>query len=96
MAKAYWIAHVTVTDPERYAIYAKTATEAFTEFGAKVMARGGTSVALEGAEWPRNVVIEFSDLEAALACYRSAIYQQARTHRIGAATAELMIVEGVD
>jgi len=29
MPKAYWIAHVTVTDPERYKLYANAAPEAF-------------------------------------------------------------------
>ncbi len=34
MPKAYWIAHVTVTDPEPYAIYAEGASQAFRKFGA--------------------------------------------------------------
>ena len=48
MPKAYWIAHVTVTDPDPYALYAKGATEAFEKHGARVLARGGEVVALEG------------------------------------------------
>jgi uncharacterized protein (DUF1330 family) len=42
----------------------------------------------------RNVVIEFDSLEQAVACYNSSEYQAARQHRIGAAEAELMVVEG--
>jgi uncharacterized protein (DUF1330 family) len=95
MPKAYWIAHVTVTDPDPYAIYAKGATEVFEKFGAKVLARGGEVVGLEGATAPRNGVIEFESLEAARACYDSPEYQAAREHRIGAGEAQIMLLEGV-
>ena len=96
MPKAYWIAHVTVTDPEPYALYAEEATEAFRAHGARVLARGGRIEGLEGETRPRNVVIEFDSLEAAMACYESEAYQSARKHRIGAGDAQIMILEGVD
>ena len=96
MPKAYWIAHVTVADPEPYALYAKAATEAFAAFGARVLARGGRVEGLEGEARPRNVVIEFPDMDAALACYRSDAYQSAKRHRDGAGDAQIMVLEGVD
>ena len=65
MAKAYWIAHVDVRDPERYQDYVATAAPAFAEFGATFLARGGPMIGLEGTARPRNVVIEFPSLEAA-------------------------------
>jgi uncharacterized protein (DUF1330 family) len=95
MPKAYWIAHVTVTDPEPYALYAEGATAAFAAHGARVLARGGRIEGLEGEARPRNVVIEFDSLEAALACYRSPEYQAAKAHREGAGEAQIMILEGV-
>ena len=95
MPKAYWIAHVTVTDPDPYAVYAEGATAAFEKHGAKVLARGGRLEPLEGESRPRNVVIEFESMEAALACYNSADYQAARAHRVGAGEAQIMILEGV-
>ena len=95
MPKAYWIAHVTVTDPEPYALYAKEATDAFAAFGATVLARGGRVEGLEGDSRPRNVVIEFADMETALACYHSDAYQSARRHRQDAGDAQIMILEGV-
>ncbi|MCV6576765.1 MAG: DUF1330 domain-containing protein [Cohaesibacter sp.] len=94
MPKAYWIAHVTVTNPEPYALYAAGATEAFKQFGAKVLARGGAVEQLEGEGHPRNVVIEFESMEQALACYHSADYQTAKAHRLDAGLANIMIVEG--
>jgi uncharacterized protein (DUF1330 family) len=94
MPKGYWIAHVTVTDPEQYAIYAAATAEPFAKYGANVLARGGAYTALEGADRPRNVVIEFPTMQAALDCYNSPEYQAARANRIGAGVADITIVEG--
>lgn len=96
MPKAYWIAHVTVTDPDPYALYAEGATAVFASHGAKILARGGRVETLEGCHAPRNVVIEFDTMEAALACYHSAEYQAAKAHREGAGEAQIMILEGAE
>lgn len=94
--KAYWIAHVDVTDPQQYSEYTQRAPEAFKLFGGKFMARGGRSEAIEGRETPqRTVVIEFESFEQALACYNSPQYQEAMSHRQGVAKAEIVIVEGI-
>lgn len=94
MPKAYWIAHVTITDPDPYALYAAGASEVFREFGARVLARGGPVRQLEGEGHPRNVVIEFDSMEQALACYNSPGYRAAKAHRAGAGIANICIVEG--
>ncbi|MEX0292201.1 DUF1330 domain-containing protein [Pseudomonas putida] len=95
--KAYWIAHVDVTDPEQYQQYTQRAPAAFAAFGGRFLARGGRSEAMEGRRSPqRSVVIEFQTYEQALACYRSELYQQACTHRQGVAKAEVIIVEGFE
>lgn len=95
--KAYWIAHVDVTDPQQYAQYTQRAPAAFAAFGGKLLARGGRSEAMEGRTTPqRSVVIEFESYEQAVACYRSAHYQQACSHRQGVAKAEVIIVEGCE
>ena len=93
--KGYWIARVTVTDPDQYKAYAEAAPAAFVKYGAKVLARGGRCQQLEGNGRPRNVVIEFDSYDTALACYNSAEYQAARANRVGAGEAEIVIVEGV-
>ncbi|UTW09369.1 DUF1330 domain-containing protein [Pseudomonas benzenivorans] len=93
--KAYWIAHVDVTDPEQYGEYSCRAPAAIAQHGGRILARGGRAEALEGRATPqRSVVIEFASYEQALACYRSAEYQDACGHRQGAALAEVIIVEG--
>ncbi|VVP83804.1 hypothetical protein PS914_02470 [Pseudomonas fluorescens] len=94
--KAYWIAHVDVTDPDQYSQYTQRAPEAFALYGGRVLARGGRCEALEGGPAAqRNVVIEFDSYEQALACYRSEAYQEAKRHREGVARAQIVIVEGV-
>ncbi|HKS12971.1 MAG TPA: DUF1330 domain-containing protein [Pseudomonas sp.] len=95
--KAYWIAHVDVTDPEQYQQYTQRAPAAFAAFGGKLLARGGRSEAMEGRATPqRSVVIEFESYDQAVACYRSAQYQEACKHRQGVAKAEVIIVEGYE
>jgi uncharacterized protein (DUF1330 family) len=95
MPKAYWIAHVTVTDPEQYKLYANAAPEAFKKYGATILARGGASRQMEGEGRPRNVVIEFPSLQAAIDCYNSPEYQSAKANRKTAGLADIVLVEGV-
>jgi len=96
MPKGYWIAHVDVRDPERYKDYVSTAKPAFERFGARFLARGGASRAMEGAGRARNVVIEFPSMQAALDCYNSPEYQAAKAIRVTVADGEITIVEGND
>lgn len=92
---AYWIAHVTVTDPDRYRDYQSLAPAAFAAHGARFMARGGEADMLEGPAFDRHVLIEFPTLAAARACYASAEYRAARSARDGACHAMVVIVEGL-
>ena len=95
MPKGYWIAHVTVTDPDQYKHYAAATPEAFKKYGATILARGGAHEQMEGNDRPRNVVIEFPSLQAAIDCYNSPEYQSAKAKRAGAGIAEIVLVEGV-
>lgn len=92
---AYWIAHVTVTDAERYKGYQALAPAAFARFGGRFLARGGEAEVKEGPELARHVLIEFPDLAAARACYASEEYAAARAAREGAALVHLVIVDGI-
>lgn len=96
MPVAYWIAHVEVTKPEAYALYAKGATTAIAAHGGEFLARSGRYVQLEGRDRPRNVLARFPSLEAAVACYNSPEYQAALEHAKGAAERDLVVVEGLD
>jgi uncharacterized protein (DUF1330 family) len=96
MPKGYWIARVTVNTPDDYPNYVETAKPAFQKYGARFLARGGRSEAVEGPGRARNVLIEFDSYEQALACYRSPEYQEAVKIRQRAADGEIVIVEGVE
>jgi uncharacterized protein (DUF1330 family) len=91
---AYWIAHSTVTDAERYGEYARRAGVAIAAHGGKFLARGGRYVRLEGMDRPRHVLIEFPSVEAAEACYKSPAYQEALGFAKGASDRDVLIVEG--
>ncbi len=92
--KAYWIAHVDISDPAQYAEYTQRAPAAFEQYGGKFLARGGRGEALEGRNTPqRTVIIEFESYDQARACYHSTHYQEALRHRMNAAHAEIVIVE---
>ncbi|MFT4014994.1 MAG: DUF1330 domain-containing protein [Paracoccus sp. (in: a-proteobacteria)] len=90
---ALWIAHVTVTDPESYAEYARQAGPAITAHGGVFLARGTRYMQLEGADRARNVVARFPSFEDAVACYNSTAYQAALEHAKNAAERDLVIVE---
>jgi uncharacterized protein (DUF1330 family) len=95
MPTALWIAHVEVSNPDAYALYAQGATAAIAAHGGVFLARGGKYVQLEGRDRPRNVVARFPSLQAALDCYNSPDYQTALAHAKGASVRDLMVVEEI-
>jgi uncharacterized protein (DUF1330 family) len=96
MAKGYWIARVDVHDDDGYKPYAAANPAIFKKFGGRFVVRGGKFEAMEGKARSRNVVIEFPDYAAALACYRSPEYQANIKIRQPHAEIELVIIEGYD
>lgn len=93
--KGYWVAHVTVTNPEAYQGYIEGSAVAFKKYGARILARAGAHTILEGDGHSRNVIIEFDSYQTALDCYNSEEYQAAKSKRADAGIANIMIVEGV-
>lgn len=94
MNKGYWIVRVSVANTENYPDYLAAARPAFEKYGARFLVRGGRYVAKEGVIRDRNVVVEFSDFDTAVACYHSPEYQAAKTIRVANAEADFLIVEG--
>lgn len=95
MAKGYWVARISVKDPDIYPQYVEAAKVAFQKYGARFLARGGRFKAVEGEGRDRNVIIEFETYEHALACYRSPEYQIAVAIRQACAEGEIVVVEGI-
>ena len=96
MTKAYWIAHITVTDPAAYELYRTANAAPLARFGAKFLVRAGAQTVVEGHLRPRSVVIEFPNLQAATDCYHSPDYQAALALRKPASLGDVCIIEGWD
>ena len=96
MPKGYWIAHVTVKDPEGYKAYLAANAEPIRCFGGRFLVRAGRYETRKGLERQRHVVIEFPSFEAAKACYDCPEYQAAAKIRDAHADVDLVIVEGCD
>lgn len=94
--KGYWIARVDVSDAEAYKAYQGANAEPFRKFGARFLVRGGTFESVEGSARARNVVIEFPNYQAALACWHSPEYARAKALRAGGVDVDLIVIEGYD
>ena len=96
MPKGYWIARVDVNNEEGYKPYAAANPAIFKKYGGKFVVRAGKFESMEGESRSRNVVIEFPDYAAALACYRSDEYQANIKVRQPHSSIDLIIIEGYD
>ncbi|OYQ41000.1 hypothetical protein CHU94_07740 [Rhodoferax sp. TH121] len=96
MSKGYWVARVDVTDPEKYKTYITANAVAFAKYGARFLVRSGAFEVVEGTARSRNVLIEFASYQMALDCWNSPEYQAARECRVGAATADVIVIEGYE
>jgi uncharacterized protein (DUF1330 family) len=96
MPKGYWIPHIDVRDPEGYKAYTAATPPAHEKYHGVALARGGQCDVVEGRGRARNVLREFPDYAAALACYRSDEYQRARPLRLQNADCDFIIAEGYD
>ena len=92
---AYVIVETAISDPEQYEHYKAASPAAIAAGGGRFVARGGELAVLEGDWRPsRIVLLEFEDLEAAKRWYDSPRYREARALREGAATLNMVAVEG--
>jgi uncharacterized protein (DUF1330 family) len=93
---AYIIADVAVHDPERYRAYTARMPASIAPYGGRFVVRGGDHTVLEGTWRPgRLVLIEFPDVERAREWYDSDGYTELKAIRQEAATAAMLLVEGV-
>lgn len=93
---ALWIAHVDVTDEEKYGEYIKIASVVLPDHGGEFIARGGRFVQFEGTARARNVVARFPSVEAAEAAYNDPRYREAVKLAKAGSTREVMVVETTD
>lgn len=96
MTKGYWIAHVTISDEDRYRDYVTASMKPLDHYGGRFVARGGNYECVEGEERPRSVIVEFDSYDQAKACYHSPDYQHACDIRKDSAKMDVIIIEGYD
>ena len=95
MKKGYWLVRADVSDMEKFTEYASRTPEALKKYGGAFLVRAGESEIVEGKSRSRNSVIEFPSYKNALDCWVSEDYQKAKQYRFGAATLDIVIIEGV-
>jgi uncharacterized protein (DUF1330 family) len=92
---AYILVRAKVTDWTRYREYMQATPAVITQYGGRFIVRGGETFPLEGGEeTARLVILEFPDMERAMAFYYSPEYEAAKHLREGAAEAQFIAVQG--
>lgn len=94
MNKGYWIVRADVSDQDKFGEYAIRTTEAVAKFNGKFLVRAGNYECVEGTTRSRNTIIEFPSFKAAMDCWRSTEYKDAKLCRVGAAELDIVVVEG--
>ena len=93
--KGYWLVMAAVTDPTQFLKYVAVAGPLLASYGGRVLARGDVSTVVEGAIPKRPYFVEFPNYADALACFHCEGYQEAITLRAGAASFDIVVVEGL-
>jgi uncharacterized protein (DUF1330 family) len=96
MAKAYWITcYREISDPAKFAAYAKLAGPSIEAGGGRFLTRGTASQVYEAGQLQRTVIIEFDSVEHAISVHDSPGYLEALAALAGGAVRDLRIVPGV-
>lgn len=90
---AYWVNTVReLKDAEKLARYAELATPAIAAHGGRFIARGLPQAAFEEGTLERTAIIEFPNVDAAVAAYESEGYQRALAALDGGAVRDIRII----
>ena len=93
--KGYWVVcYKSVSNPAALADYAKLAGPALEALGGRVIAGGKPAKTHEAGVDQTAVVVEFENLEKAVAAYDSDLYRPALKALDQAAERDFRIVEG--
>ena len=96
MPRGYWVAKANITDSGKLARYGKQAEIAIEKYGGRFLVRGGRHETKEGANYSRNVVVEFDSYDKALTAYESEEYKKALQFLKGGADRMYAVVEGYE
>jgi uncharacterized protein (DUF1330 family) len=93
---AYVIAQLQVDDVDTYNEYARAVGPTVAPFGGRILVAANQADVLEGSQqYPRTVIGEFPNADAARSWYDSPAYVELREKRISSAQGAVFIVEGL-
>jgi uncharacterized protein (DUF1330 family) len=96
MSKGYWITfYRSVSNQEALSKYAKLAAPIIQSRGGRILSRGNAVKVYEAGINQRVVVIEFENVEKAIAAYESTEYQEVVKILDGFVERDLRITEGI-
>ncbi len=92
---AYLVVEAVITDPERFAGYARRVPEAVARAGGEYLVLGGEAEALEG-DWgeQRLVVHRWPDMATARRFWHSEEYREIKRLREGTGRFRVMLLDG--
>ena len=96
MPNGYWVAKANIIDNKKLSRYGKQAEIAIEKYGGRFLVRGGRHETKEGADYSRNVVVEFDSYDKALTAYESEEYKKALQLLEGGAHRMYAVVEGYE
>lgn len=92
--KGYWLILGTqVTDAEAQAEYGRLWAPIAAKYQARLITSGSSLDLREGRDTARMVLVEFTDLATAKACYDDPEYQSAMVYTLKATQRSLVILE---
>lgn len=92
---AYLIIEAHLTDPQRFAAYARATPAVVARHGGHYLVMGGEQQSLEGEHAPaRTVVSHWPDRAAALAFWHSPEYTAIKPLRAGTGTFRVLLADG--
>lgn len=94
MNKGYWIVRADVSNQDKFGEYAKRTPAAIEKYNGKFLVRAGKHECVEGTSRSRNTIIEFPSFKAAMDCWNSAEYLDAKLYRADAAELDIVVIEG--
>jgi len=93
--KGYWVAlYKKINNTENLKSYAAKVTPIIKGYGGKPLVRGGKYKCLEGEDFSRTVIWEFSSYEATIECHESKEYQEGWALAKNTTERNLHITEG--
>ena len=97
MPKAYWVVtYKSVKNPEAWQAYAKLAAVAIQGAGGRFIVRNKPAKTYEAGLNERVVMVEFDNLDQALACHDTPAYKEAlKALGTGNVERDMRVVEGV-